>query len=130
MNVALLLARFWGLVLIALCLPLIRKRTYIELVNATKTDEAIFLYSLIAIFMGALSVATLNSWTVDFKGVITLIGWASLIKGFLGLLAPKASIEMVGRASKRWPLVVFILVLYLLVGVWLCYIGFGGYSSV
>jgi hypothetical protein len=124
MNVALLLARFWGLILIALCLPLLRKKTFVDLVDSINTEQAVFLYSLIAIILGALSIAILNSWTIDFKGVITLFAWGSLIKGFVGLLAPKASIELVSHTSKRWPLVFLLLVFYIIIGVWLCYIGF------
>jgi hypothetical protein len=124
MDLSLVLARFWGLVLVALCAPLLNKRTFTNLVEKINNEQVVFLYSLIAIFMGALSVAILNTWSLNYKGLITLFGWAALIKGLFGIVLPRRSMELVNRSSQQWPLVFLLLVLYVLLGVWLLYVGF------
>lgn len=124
MNMPLVLARFWGLALIAICGPLlINQRGYANVVERIK-EEIVFLFSLIAIFLGAFSVSILNSWTADFKGVITLLGWSSLLKGCLGMLFPQTWISLIGRFGRYRALMVFLFALFLTLGIWLLTIGF------
>jgi len=124
MDLPLVLARFWGLVLIALCGPfLVNKRGYTNLLEKIKAEEIVFLYSLIAVIVGALSLALLNSWTVDYKGLITILGWSSLLKGFFGLLLPKRLIEVTRRIGKHRSLMLCLLAFYCMLGIWLLFIG-------
>ena len=119
-----MLARFWGIALIALCVPfLLNKRIYTRLTEKIASEEMVFLYSLVAVIVGAFSVAMLTSWTIDYKGFITLLGWSSLLKGFFGLLLPKYSIELIDRFGKYRSLIFFLLVLFFILGTWLLFLG-------
>jgi hypothetical protein len=119
-----MLARFWGLALVAMCLPfLVNKRIYAGLLERMKSEEFLFLYSIIAVLIGALSVALQNSWTLDYKGLITLFGWCSLLKGFFGLLLPRPSIKFVDRFGKYWSPMFLFLALFFILGLWLLSVG-------
>jgi hypothetical protein len=125
MDPAIVLAKFWGLLLVAIFGPfVINKRIYNDLMESVRKADSVFLYSLVAILLGALSVAMLNTWTLSYKGVITALGWISLIKGLMGLMLPKASMELADRVRKHWPIMFLMLLLSFLLGIWLLYVGF------
>ena len=102
----------------------INKRIYNDLMESVRKPDTVFLYSIVAIFLGALSIAMLNTWALSYKGVITALGWISLIKGLLGLMLPKTSMELVDRLRNHWPIMFLLLLLSFLIGVWLLYVGF------
>ena len=54
------------------------------LVDGFKTNDALRIsFGLLIMIMGLLVVLSHNVWTWDFRGVITVVGWAVLGKGFL-----------------------------------------------
>jgi hypothetical protein len=127
MDLSLVLAKFWGFFLMALCGSfLVKKRGYADFIEKFEAEETVFLYSLVATIVGAFSVAMLNSWTVDYRGIITLLGWSALLKGFSGLLLPGFSIGFINRFSRHWSFIFCLSALLFLLGIWLLLIGFIG----
>lgn len=53
-----------------------------------------YLGSIMALVVGYLIVAFHNTWTRDFSVIITILGWAALIKGVTLFVCPKAMIGL------------------------------------
>jgi uncharacterized protein YjeT (DUF2065 family) len=68
--------------------------------NFTENPPAIYLSGIVALVIGCLLVTLHNFWTKDWSVIITIFGWASLIKGLFLIVLPKVSIK-VGNAFKE-----------------------------
>ena len=61
-------------------------RTFL-LVNA-KNDSFIIAMAYISLLIGLPIVILHNVWELSVLGLVTLIGWGSIVKGFVALLKP------------------------------------------
>ncbi|PKL44106.1 MAG: hypothetical protein CVV39_08400 [Planctomycetes bacterium HGW-Planctomycetes-1] len=90
----------------------------------TEDAAAIYLGGLAALVIGFLLVSFHNIWVTDWSVIITIIGWAALIKGLFLITLPKTAIKLCNsfkemkKLMKVWSTVVIIL------GVLLCWLGF------
>ena len=83
-----------------------------------------FLTGLMALPAGLAIVLTHNVWTVDWRLLITLIGWLTIIKGAIRLLAPQ-QVTNVGRRFIGRPYVVTgAAAIWILLGAVLCFFGY------
>jgi uncharacterized protein YjeT (DUF2065 family) len=64
------------------------------LTNFTENPPAIYLGGLVALVIGCLIVIFHNLWTKDWSVIITIFGWAALIKGLFLIVLPKVSIKV------------------------------------
>ena len=88
MNAALVLARFWGIILVVLSASILfNAKFYVRLVKGFQDESARFLYYLIVLVIGAVTVPFFwNQWAWNLRGIITLLGWGTLLKGAFGVL--------------------------------------------
>ena len=126
MDAALVLARFWGIILVVLCVSmLINAKFYVRLVKGFQDESVRFLYFFLVLVIGAVNVSFfLNQWAWNLRGLITLLGWGSLLKGSFGILLPDLSNKIIQRINLS-PVVIYPTgVIMLIVGVYLLYCGF------
>jgi len=125
MNTSLILARFWGIILVVLCCSLlVNTKFYVRLVKGFQDESVQFLYFFVVLVIGAVSVSVLNQWSWDQKGLITLLGWGSLLKGLFGILLPDFSKKIILRINLS-PLAIYPSgVIMLIAGVYLLFCGF------
>jgi hypothetical protein len=126
MDSALVLARFWGIILVVLCgSMLINAKFYVRLVKGFQDESVRFLYFFLVLVIGAVNVSFfLNQWAWNLRGLITLLGWGSLLKGSFGILLPDLSNKIIQRINLS-PLVIYPTgVIMLIVGVYLLFCGF------
>lgn len=89
----------------------------------TENPPAIYLGGLVALAIGFLLVTFHNNWVKDWSVIITIVGWAALIKGLFLIVLPKVSIKVcnafkMGELLSVWSTIVIIL------GALLCWLGF------
>ena len=83
-----------------------------------------FLTGLMALPAGLAIVLTHNVWTADWRVLITLIGWLTIFKGAIRLLAPQ-QVTNVGRQLLAKPQVLTIsAAIWILLGAVLCFFGY------
>jgi hypothetical protein len=125
MDTSLILARFWGIILVVLCgSMLINAKFYVRLVKAFQDESVRFLYFFVVLVIGAVNFSVLNQWSWDQKGLITLLGWGSLLKGSFGILLPDFSNRIIQKV-KLSPMVIYPSgIIMLIVGVYLLFVGF------
>jgi hypothetical protein len=126
MDISLVLARFWGIILVVLCCSmLVNAKLYVRLVKRFQDGSVWFLYFFVVLVIGAVNVSLLNKWQLDQKGLITLLGWGSLLKGLFGILLPDFSNRIIQKVNMS-PMVIYPSgVIMLVVGCYLLFFGFG-----
>jgi len=126
MNAALVLARFWGIILVVLCgSMLLNAKFYVRLVKGLQDESVRFLYFFLVLVIGAVNVSFFfNQWAWNLRGFITLLGWGALLKGSFGIMLPDLSNKIIQRVNLS-PVVIYLTgVIMLIVGVYLLFFGF------
>ena len=127
MELSLFLAKAWGLYIVIITLALlIRKNTLHRLINSVQDTNTTLIYSFLALIIGVLSILSHNIWSTDWRVLITLFGWVSFLKGLTLLLHPEYSIKMLKlfKIQRLGGFIYIYLVVGLIVGVFLTYVGF------
>ena len=110
---------------------LVNAKFYIRLVKGFQDESVRFLYYLIVLVIGAVTVSFfLNQWAWNLRGLITLLGWGALLKGAFGILLPDLSNRIIQKINLS-PVVIYPTgVIMLIIGVYLLFIGFAKTSSI
>lgn len=90
MDVALLVAKLYGAVSVALGLGMLINSKYYKkvFVDMMKDATFMFMWSIFAIIVGLLIVLNHNVWEATWVVLVTLIGWIGLVKGVVLLVFP------------------------------------------
>lgn len=123
-EIEILLARFWGIIFVVLAVAIfLNQKSYIKLLKKKLPEEFVLISGLFALLIGAAQVSVLNVWTLNYVGILTVIGWISLIKGIVRLSVPSAGLSFRKLViTPKWMIPSVIVCLG--VGVALLYAGF------
>jgi hypothetical protein len=89
-----------------------------------RSPALVFLTGLIILAVGLAIVLTHNVWVANWRVLITLLGWLSIVSGALRLLAPRRALDL-GRALYAKPNVLIVsAAIWLVVGAILCFYGY------
>jgi hypothetical protein len=126
MNITLVLARFWGVILVVLCGSLlVHAKFYFRLVKAFQDESVRFLYFFVVLVIGAVCVAVHNEWEPNVRGLITLLGWGSLLKGIFGVAFPETYNKIIIDRINLTPALLYSsAVIFLGIGCILLFVGF------
>ena len=93
MNNTIFLAQFWGwfFLIIAVIYLAGGKSFFNKLLEMHKSRSFVFLSGLMLMFLGLITIILHNVWIVDWKLIITLAGWASIVKGVSRMVFPEAT---------------------------------------
>lgn len=86
-----------------------------QLFTFAKDDRFIIVISVITMILGLLNVLLHNVWTTDWRLIITLFGWSSLLKGITQFAFPKIAWDWMEKIDFRW--FQFMLFLMLVLGI-------------
>lgn len=125
MDTSLLIARILGPFYVAVALGIFMNRGYFErAIEGFEQSPALFYLSgTLAYAVGAVIIAVHNQWT-GWPTVITLIGWAAILKGLMRTLAPTYSQAIVARAIASPNGIIATGIVSLVLGVYLTAMGF------
>lgn len=121
MEISIFLAKFWGWLLVIVCLVfLLRKKVLLEELFRLVEDKGFVLLSgYLALIVGLVTVVLHNVWVADWRVVITIFGWVSLIKGIVRIGFPVALQKWVPIFKNKPALTQILLVIAILLGAWL-----------
>lgn len=86
------LACFWGIIITVMSVAsLVNRKTFEGMKNAKQDYALIFLLGLISLLFGALQVSFYNVWAWDHRGVVTAMGWITLVRSCLRLFLPDSN---------------------------------------
>lgn len=118
------LAEVWGISIVVISLALLVKEKHLKRLFASlETEESFFLWGFISFVIGISMVLAHNIWVQNWQVIITILGWASLIKGLLLLFSPEFMKSYAKKIeNKQWlPIALVVLVF---VGLIITYLGF------
>jgi hypothetical protein len=126
MQTSLFLARLIGPVMLVLgAALLINAREFRAVMDDFIANPTFaFLTGLMALPAGLAIVLTHNVWAADWRVLITLIGWLTIFKGAIRLLAPQ-QVTNIGRQLLAKPQILTIsAAIWILLGAVLCFFGY------
>lgn len=121
MELTLFFAQFWGWLLVIVgTIFLFRKNALLEELFSLVKDSGFTLISgYLALTLGLATVLLHNVWVADWRVVITIFGWMSVLKGVVRMGFPDIAQKSVSVFKDR-PLVIrVLLVICILLGAWL-----------
>lgn len=121
----LILAKALGIYFVAVGLALVLNPSRIKTLyqQLVKDESFLFLGAIIALLIGAFIISVHNLWSMSWPVIITLLGWWSLIKGFILLVYPEALKPLWSKALKSPEFVRIAGVVWLVIGAFLAYHG-------
>lgn len=120
------LARFWGILLVVSCgAALINARSRRSLLDAKETESFTLAVGWLALIAGAAHVALYNRWTLGHEGVISFLGWITLVRAALRLMFPSTATRATKQGRQRMLPVYAYTGLALALGVYLLLVGLG-----
>src|SRR5579863_4294876 len=122
-NAAMWLASIFGPLMVIIGLwKLLYADAFAKVLNSVKNSHGLMYYtSVIYLWVGFTVLSQYDMWDMGILVLVTLLGWAMIVRGILGLFAPQMLLDM--YLNKRGFSKVCGLV-PLVWGVLLCWIGF------
>ena len=94
-----------------------------KLIKGMADISLLYVTGFMALIIGILSVLSHNIWSADWRALVTLLGWLTLIKGVVRMLWPSTVVKMIHKfQNDSWYFPAALVTLVL--GVYLLYIGF------
>ena len=127
MELSYFLAQLFGLTLAIYAVAMMQQPRLIRSMMKELGESAMVttVFSFIAIMGGLAVVLTHNVWMLGWPVIITIFGWASLLKGITFLMAPKMLVKVGGgfyNTPGKTRLSLFVALIF---GLYLAGIGFG-----
>ena len=124
MQTSILLAKIFGIYLVILPLAyFLNKNLLSSLISLFKNKASLFISGVVALFIGIIIVLNHNIWTQDWRVIITIFGWAAIMKGLLRILWPSFALSWMKKVEKqKWLKIA--LPVSLALGIYLLYVAF------
>ncbi|MEK7509910.1 MAG: hypothetical protein AAB605_04340 [Patescibacteria group bacterium] len=126
MDVTLFLAQFWGWLLVILGLIfLLRRKALMDVMYQLVGDKSMtMLTGYLALTIGLVTVLLHNVWVADWRVIITIFGWFSLLKGIVRIGFPDVTQKAVAPFRDNPMLVQALLVIIIVLGGWLLWMSY------
>lgn len=121
MEISILLAQFWGGFFVIFGLLSLVAKLLGKVIEMTEDRAFVISTGYISLLMGLVTVVIHNIWVADWRVAITILGWSTLIKGFMKIGFPEFIHKQAQLFKSQQTLEAIIL---LLLGAWLFWISF------
>ena len=114
MDNSIFLAKFWGWYLIIFFLILSFNPKRIKQIFTDLNDEKfLILTAFIAIIVGLVNILFHNVWELNWKIIITLIGWFSLFIGLALFIFPNRTIPSLELINIKFVQIIYMLLFFI-----------------
>lgn len=114
MNTSIFLAKFWGWFLIIFFLILsLRPKRIRQIFSYLKDEKFLIIIALFAIIVGLFNILFHNIWELNYKIIITGIGWISLLKGLALFIFPKITVKWLEIVNIKLVQVLYMLLFFI-----------------
>jgi hypothetical protein len=121
LEISIFLARLWGSFFVIFGLLFIITRQLGKTIEMTDDKAFVISTGYITLLMGLVTVILHNVWVADWRVVITILGWSTLIKGVMKIGFPEHIHKQAQRfKNKQWLSAIILLIL----GAWLFWASF------
>jgi len=123
MEISIFFARLWGSFFMIFGALFIITKQLGKTIEMTDDKAFVISTGYITFLMGLVTVILHNVWELNWKIIITLLGWSTLIKGIMKIGFPEKIHKEAQRFKKKQIVSAVILIL---LGLWLFWMSFGG----
>jgi len=118
--------QFIGIIYLAVGIGIIINPDFYKkmIIHFMENPSVIYLGGLVSLAIGFLLVSFHNNWSRDWSVIITIIGWAALIKGLFLITLPKVCIKLCNSFKEMKKLLPVWSTIVIILGVLLCWLGF------
>jgi len=118
------LAEVWGISTVIIAFALLVKEKHLkDLFAKIETEESFFFWGLISTIIGVAMILTYNVWAWNWQVIITLLGWAALLKGLVLLFCPEYMKNWAKKMdNNQWLPVCLVILVF--IGLIITYFGF------
>jgi len=120
-EITMFLARFWGSLFMILGLSSIAAGLLGRIIKYTKDRTITISTGYITFLLGLVTVVLHNLWVLDWRVAITILGWVTLIKGYMKIAFPehiRKKAQMFEKLQLLWGAIIF------LIGAWFFWMSF------
>jgi hypothetical protein len=121
MDVSVFFARLWGSFEIIFGLLFIITGQLGKTIEMTDNKAFVISTGYITLLMGLVTVILHNIWVPDWRVVITILGWSTVIKGIMKIGFPEHIHKQAQRFKKKQ---MFSAAFLILLGAWLFWVSF------
>ncbi len=121
MEISIFFAQLWGSFFIIFGLLFFITRYLGKVIEMTENKAFVISTGYITLLMGLVTIILHNLWVADWRLVITLLGWSTLIKGIMKIGFPEQIHKQAQRFKNKQ---IFSTAFLLFLGVWLLWMGF------
>jgi len=113
MDNSIFLAKFWGwyLIIFFFILSLKPKRIK-QIFNDLKDQKFLIIFAFLAIIVGLLNIMFHNIWELNYKLIVTLIGWSSLFLGLALFILPALAVSWLEYVNIKLVQVIYMLLFF------------------
>ena len=121
MDNSILLAKFIGPYIMVVSIGLLfNSKAFQKIMEDFSKNSALVYVAGLITFVAGLTVTLFhNLWVLDWRIIITLLGWNMFIKGAWLIISPDTSAKMAASFAKNRKLVIILWVIMLAIGVFL-----------
>lgn len=94
------------------------------MLDMLKNPSLVLSSGILALILGILIVVTHNVWVMDWRVIITLLGWLTLLKGVIRLFYPEFVMKKATKCVENKTSYNIIMLITLLIGLTLLYFGY------
>jgi len=112
MEISMYLARFWGSLFIILGLSSVLAKFLGRVIEYTEDRTITVSTGYITFLLGLVTVTLHNVWVPDWRAAVTILGWATLLKGIEKIALPdrvNKKAQMFKGGQVFWGLVIFLI---------------------
>lgn len=121
MDISIFFARLWGSFFVIFGTLFVVTGQLGKTIEMTDDKAFVISTGYITMLMGLVTVLLHNVWSWDYRGVVTVLAWSTLIKGIMKIGFPETIHEQAQRfRKKQWLSAVFMALL----GGWLWWVSF------
>lgn len=125
METVIILAKFWGWFLIISCLIyLIKRKSLEEVIQLVENRTFTLISGYVTLLLGLISLILHNLWVGDWRVIITIFGWISLIKGVVAIGFPEVTQKWAEKFKNKPLLTQILLVIGIFLGAWLLWLSY------
>lgn len=126
MDVSIFLAKIIGLYSIIIGLALLFNAKYYQYASKqiVENDGVLFVFNVFSLAIGLLLVVSHNIWIMDWRVLITLFAWVTLLRSITRLYFPTFVQTKSASLLKNSTVIIIGGVISVIVGLFLCYHGF------
>ncbi len=127
MDLTIFLASIWGPALLAVGLGIfISRKYYVRMYHELEKETlAVLCFGMLAITAGIAQIHFHNVWNTFTQIVVSLLGWATLLKGFAMVIAP-GFVDRGGDWTVKSKILPFSGALMVILGIYLSWVGYLG----